>query len=147
MKKRRKMIVATVLIAVLVLGLGMISYAAADSMEDLPDDYYDVPLDISVSSSGFTGTNLNHRVHTGASYQSWLESLYNRPYLTWQSQWKNVSTGYRYNGFSSWGSIINGKVYKTYRSPYCSYDYPFILKINNSSPTNSSYTVVGTWRP
>lgn len=146
MKKRRKMIVATVLIAVLVLSLGIISYAAADSME-LSDDDYDVPLDISVSSSGFTGTNLNHRVHTGASYQSWLESSYNRPYLTWQSQWKNVSTGYRYNGFSSWGSIINGKVYKTYRSPYCSYDYPFILKINNSSPTNSSYTVVGTWRP
>lgn len=142
MRKNKKRVVAMVLIMASVLSLALVSYASADA-------YYtqyrgDVNLPGSISSSGFTGTNLHGRT-AGSAYQSWVTNNASQPYLTWQSQWKNLSTGYRYNGFSTWGNIIYGTEYKTYRYPYCDYTENFLLKIQNSS--NSSIPLSGTWHP
>lgn len=142
MNRNKKRFVAIVLIMASVLCLTLVGYASADA-------YYtqyrgDVDLPSSVSSSGFTGTKLRGRT-AGAQYQSWVTNDASQPYLTWQSQWKDLSTGYRHNGFDEWGHIISGTACKTYRSPYCNYTNNFLLKIQNSS--NSSISLSGTWHP
>ncbi len=141
---KKTAIVSVALIMVMVLCLGIVTYASADSFVPSYPTTNGTFNNTSISSSGFTGTQLRSR--TSLSIDAGLYSNATKPYLTWQSQWKNVATGNRYNGFTTWGVITGGiEVTKSYRSPYNNRYEPYLVKINNSDTSSTNLT--GYWHP
>lgn len=134
----------TILIAVilaLVMCMAIVSYTVADSyLRSYPTGM--CSFNITVNTTGFTGTTL--RARTASEPNAWLKAT-NEPYLSWQSQWKNLSTGKRYDGFSSPGPVLSAGIAMSYRSPYSGYTEPFLLKIHNNS--GSSVNLIGQWHP
>ena len=143
MKRNKQTTIAIVLILALVLSLSAVSYAVAESYAVSYSDAPGTLNNTTINTSGFTGTTLRKRY--SLSDQAYLYSTAAKPYLTWQSQWKDINTGYRYNGFSSWGSVSQGYDYESYRYPYNEKIEPFLLKILNSD--TSSTTITGEWHP
>lgn len=137
----KKFTISIAVVMSLLLCMAFVSFAAADSYRtSYPTGTK--KFDINVGTSGFTGTTL--RARTASEPNAWLKAS-NEPYLSWQSQWKDLSTGIRYNGFSSSGPVLSAGIAMSYRYPYSGYTEPFLLKIYNNS--GSSVHLIGQWHP
>lgn len=142
MKKKHRFIIA-VLISCLTL-VGLIGTAYADQPRDIG---YFSNITVAANSS-WTGSTRRYRSDVVIDYYSMCRLTAYSGTLKWQTQYKDPSTGTRYNALASTNTLTGGYNYSIYNSTYYSCygpDYPYVLRFNNTS--NSSSTVSGEWGP